>query len=136
MAHLKALFSGKSSRACKKGKPEKEGFAPTAYGMSKVCVTALSKVQQREFDNESPKRNIAVNAVCPGYCKTEMTHGKGFLTADQGADTPCYLAVTESFKGPNGALYAERTLVNWEEGSLAGEYLKKTPHLIKAMLFK
>ncbi len=52
--------------------------------MSKVALTALTKVQQKSFDSDNTKEGIIVSAVCPGYCKTDMAQGGGFLTAKQG----------------------------------------------------
>ena len=52
--------------------------------MSKVALTALTKVQQKSFDSDKTKEGIIVSAVCPGYCKTDMAQGGGFLTAKQG----------------------------------------------------
>lgn len=52
--------------------------------MSKVALTALTKLQQKHFDSNQAKRGIIVSAVCPGYCKTDMARGGGFLTAKQG----------------------------------------------------
>lgn len=51
--------------------------------MSKVGVTALTRIQQREFDKDS-RQDIIVNAVCPGYVATDMSSHKGPLTPDQG----------------------------------------------------
>lgn len=48
------------------GKNVEEGWGSSAYAVSKVGVSALTFVQQRLFDAETPNRNIAVNAVHPG----------------------------------------------------------------------
>ena len=55
-----------------------------AYSMSKVAVTALTKVQQKAFDADKSRTGIIVNSACPGYCKTDMARGGGLLTATQG----------------------------------------------------
>ena len=54
--------------------------------MSKVCLTAMTRVHQQEFDREEPKRNIVINSCCPGYVKTDMTGQWGLVNADQGTD--------------------------------------------------
>jgi NAD(P)-dependent dehydrogenase (short-subunit alcohol dehydrogenase family) len=52
--------------------------------MSKVALTALTRVQQKSIDSDKTKEGVIVSAVCPGYCKTDMARGGGFLTAKQG----------------------------------------------------
>ena len=41
----------------------------SAYGMSKVGLTALTRVQQREFDKDQ-RVDLIVNSMTPGYCNT------------------------------------------------------------------
>lgn len=55
-----------------------------AYSMSKVALTALTKVQQKDFDADTSRSGIIVSSVCPGYCKTSMAKGGGLLSATQG----------------------------------------------------
>ena len=61
--------------------------------VSKVGLSALTRIQQRDIDNETPKRNIAINSVHPGYVDTDMTSHKGVLTIEQGASAPLFLAL-------------------------------------------
>lgn len=62
-------------------------------------VSALSIIQQRIFDEESPNRNISINHVHPGYVDTDMTNHKGPLTVEQGAKSALYSALDADFKG-------------------------------------
>ena len=75
-------------RACKTDKYKTIGYPSRnpsqAYAMSKVAITSLMKLQQKNFDSDKSKKGIIVSAVCPGYCKTSMARGGGFLTAKQG----------------------------------------------------
>ncbi|CAF0828376.1 unnamed protein product [Didymodactylos carnosus] len=90
------------------------GYPNSVYGMSKLCLIAATIVQQRIFD-DNPEKDIVVNAVCPGYCKTDMTNNKGQLTPKQGADTPVYLATLEpNVKSPRGEFLGERRIIKWK----------------------
>lgn len=81
--------------------------------MSKVGLTALTRIQQRLFNSDA-RKDIVVNAVCPGYVATDMSSHKGTLTPDQGAQTPLYLSLLpEDYDGPKGELWAEMKVVNW-----------------------
>ncbi|XP_065170956.1 carbonyl reductase [NADPH] 1-like [Atheta coriaria] len=79
--------------ASKEGKNDELGWGKSAYNVSKVGVSALSRVQQRIFENSQPEKNIAVNSVHPGYVDTDMTSHKGPLTIEEGASAPLYLAI-------------------------------------------
>ncbi|KAH7987821.1 hypothetical protein HPB52_025134 [Rhipicephalus sanguineus] len=69
-------------QAAKEGKNEEKGWGHSAYNVSKVGITVLSFIQQREF-NADPREDLIVNAVHPGYVDTDMTSHKGPLTPDQ-----------------------------------------------------
>lgn len=82
--------------------------------MSKVSLIAATIIQQRSFD-QNPNRDIIVNACCPGYIKTDMTLNRGAGTAEQGADTPIYLATLgPNVKSPRGEFVAEKKIVPWK----------------------
>nr|AEE61471.1 unknown [Dendroctonus ponderosae] len=84
----------------KDNKHQEAGWGNSAYVVSKVGVSALTKIQQREFDKETPCRNISVNSVHPGYVDTDMTSHKGPWTIEQGAYAPLFLALeAENLKG-------------------------------------
>lgn len=102
-----------SSRKAKQNSHRDDGYPSTAYGMSKVALTAATFIQQRLFDEKSD-RDIVVNACCPGYINTDMTSGKGTGTPDQGADTPVYLAtLPPRVRSPRGEFVAERKILKW-----------------------
>lgn len=70
-------------RAAAEGKNKELGWGESAYVVSKVGVTALTKIQQRQFDSDS-REGIVVNAVHPGFVATDMSSYKGPLTTEQG----------------------------------------------------
>ena len=87
----------------------------SAYGMSKVGLTVLTRLQQKQFDKD-PREDIVVSALCPGYVNTDMTSHKGFLTPEQGAETPIFLALLpENFNGPKGDFWAEKKVFDWTD---------------------
>ncbi|CAG9762024.1 unnamed protein product [Ceutorhynchus assimilis] len=90
-----------------------DGWGTSAYVVSKVGVSALSFVQQRVFDAETPTRNIAVNSVHPGYVDTDMTSHKGPLTIEEGARAPLFLALEADFKGKY--VWKDSRVLDWEE---------------------
>lgn len=101
--------------AAKAGDVKSSGWPESAYGMSKVGLTAVSLVQQADIDKDSSREDIVINACCPGYVDTDMTSHKGTKTIDQGAETPTYLALLPpNEKTIRGKFVKEKEVSAWE----------------------
>ncbi|KAK7491169.1 hypothetical protein BaRGS_00017606 [Batillaria attramentaria] len=97
----------------KEGKHEAAGWPSSAYGVSKIGVTVMSFIQQRQFDAEK-REDIIVNACCPGYVNTDMSSHKGHKTIDQGAETPVMLAlIPPNASSPRGQFLSEKKVAQW-----------------------
>jgi carbonyl reductase 1 len=56
-----------------------------AYSFSKAMLTALTRIQQKKFDEDTSRPDIVVNAICPGYVGTDMTqYASGTKTTQDG----------------------------------------------------
>ncbi len=62
--------------AAKEGKHEEKGWPNSAYASSKVGLSALTVIQQREFDKDTSK-DIVINHIHPGAVQTGMSSGSG-----------------------------------------------------------
>lgn len=69
--------------AAQTGNHEKLGWPNSTYVVSKIGLSALTRIQQRHFDSDS-RADIVVNCCHPGYVDTDMTSHKGPLTIEQG----------------------------------------------------
>lgn len=74
-------------------------------------MSALSIIQQRIFDKESPNHNIAVNHVHPGYVATDMTQHKGDLAPEDGAKSILFTVLEGDFKGKY--VWSNSQIVDW-----------------------
>jgi len=108
----------------KKGTHGDHGWPNTAYGVSKVALSALSRIQQRELDASRPGDDILLNFVHPGYVDTDMSNHKGNLSPEQGAVAATWLALLPpNAKGPKGDyVWHDKTIVDWVNGPLPGSY--------------
>jgi len=88
-----------------------EGWPKSTYGVSKIGLTALTKVHAR--DESLKKRNILINACCPGYCKTDMSSMKGTRSADDGATTPVWLATLPADSKQTGTFCRDMQEITW-----------------------
>jgi len=70
-----------------KGNHSEKGWPNSTYVVSKVGLSALSRIQQREIKKDSSRPDIAVNYVHPGYVDTDMSTHKGPLSIDEGASS-------------------------------------------------
>lgn len=91
------------------------GWASTAYGMSKVGVTALAGIQQRDYDQLHPGNDVIFSACCPGFCDTDMTSHRGPRPAAEGADVAFYLATLPvKSDAQRGTFWYDRKVLSWK----------------------
>lgn len=82
------------------------GYYP-GYSISKASLNALTLMFAKELEND----RIKVNAMCPGWVKTDMGGLNAPRTVQEGADTAVWLAIDPDIK--TGKLYQDRTIINW-----------------------
>jgi NAD(P)-dependent dehydrogenase (short-subunit alcohol dehydrogenase family) len=83
----------------------------TGYPSYRISKTALNAVT-RIVANELKGTNILVNAVCPGWVKTDMGGANATRTPEQGADTIVWLATLPD-DGPTGEFFRDRQPIDW-----------------------
>ncbi|KYM92777.1 Carbonyl reductase [NADPH] 1 [Atta colombica] len=100
--------------AAKSGTHLQVGWSDSAYAASKIGVSALAGIHQSMFTADS-RKDIAVNAVHPGYVDTDATLHKGILTPDQGAVAPVYCALLPKNTEIKGKfIWYDKTLADWK----------------------
>lgn len=82
------------------------GF-PT-YRMSKSALNALTRIAAAELS----AHNIKVNAMCPGWVRTDMGGPNATRTAEEAADTALWLAALPD-TGPTGGFFRNRKPIPW-----------------------
>ncbi|CAF4956263.1 unnamed protein product [Pieris macdunnoughi] len=84
-----------------------------AYRVSKVAVSALTRVQQNDVG-----KGISINSLNPGFVRTNMTKGGGDMTVVEAGVTPVYLAldIDQSVKGKY--FWFDKTEVDWADSTL------------------
>ena len=84
------------------------GGGAAAYRLSKTALNALTRILAAELQ-DSP---VLVNAMCPGWVKTEMGGAQAPRSVEQGADTAVWLATLPD-DGPRGLFFRDRTPIDW-----------------------
>ncbi|NXE49782.1 CBR1 reductase, partial [Casuarius casuarius] len=98
----------------KKSAHEKEGWPNTAYGVSKIGVTVLSRIQAQMLNEKRKGDHILLNACCPGWVRTDMAGPRAPKSPDEGAETPVYLALLPAdAHGPHGQFVSNKTVQVW-----------------------
>ncbi|KAM3863258.1 carbonyl reductase [NADPH] 1-like [Diretmus argenteus] len=100
--------------ATKKDEHKKGGWPETAYGVSKLGLTALSMILARRLSKERPGDQILLNACCPGWVRTDMAGDKAPKSPDEGAVTPVYLALLPpGATQPHGKFVSDKEVQPW-----------------------
>ncbi|KAM6161372.1 carbonyl reductase [NADPH] 1 [Erethizon dorsatum] len=93
---------------------EKEGWPNTAYGVSKIGVTVLSRIHARKLNEQRRGDKILLNACCPGWVRTDMAGPSATKSPEEGAETPVYLALLPpDAEGPHGQFVQEKRVEQW-----------------------
>lgn len=98
-------------RAAADGACEPNGWPEHSYGMSKVALMALTRIQARAVGDK-----LLVLNCTPGWCRTDLTHGEGNRSAEEGADVIVWLASVPAKELTSGGFYGDRKLLDWESG--------------------
>jgi NAD(P)-dependent dehydrogenase (short-subunit alcohol dehydrogenase family) len=77
-----------------------------AYRVSKAALNALTRTLAWD------ERDIKVNAMCPGWVRTDMGGSGAPRSVEEGADTAVWLA-TLSDDGPTGGFFRNRKPIPW-----------------------
>lgn len=78
-----------------------------AYSLSKAALNALTVM----FSRELAEKGISVNAMCPGWVRTDMGGPDAPRSVAEGADTAVWLATEPAV--PTGKFFRDRKEVNW-----------------------
>jgi NAD(P)-dependent dehydrogenase (short-subunit alcohol dehydrogenase family) len=79
-----------------------------SYRMSKSALNALTRITA----NEVVGANIKVNAVCPGWVKTDMGGPEATRSIAEGAACPVW-AATLPENGPSGGFFRDNKPIAW-----------------------
>jgi NAD(P)-dependent dehydrogenase (short-subunit alcohol dehydrogenase family) len=84
------------------------GSSWPAYRLSKI----LLNLQTRIIAGELRGSNILINAMCPGWVRTDMGGPGAPRSVEEGADTAVWLATLPD-GGPQGGYFRDRKPIEW-----------------------
>jgi NAD(P)-dependent dehydrogenase (short-subunit alcohol dehydrogenase family) len=83
------------------------GASTPAYAISKAALNALTRIVAAEV-----RGNVKVNAVCPGWVRTDMGGPAAPRSVEQGAEGIVWLATLPD-DGPTGGFFRDRRPIPW-----------------------
>lgn len=84
------------------------GGREAGYRMSKTALNALTRILAAELKGSG----VLVNAMCPGWVRTDMGGPDAPRSVGEGADTAVWLA-TLPRRGPSGGFFRDRKRIPW-----------------------
>jgi NAD(P)-dependent dehydrogenase (short-subunit alcohol dehydrogenase family) len=77
-----------------------------AYRVSKAALNALTRTLAWD------ERDVKINAMCPGWVRTDMGGSGATRSIEEGADTAVWLATLPD-DGPTGGFFRDRKPIPW-----------------------
>lgn len=90
------------------GQLEGMGVGTPAYRISKTALNALTRM----LANELAASGVKVNAMSPGWVRTDLGGPRAPRTVEDAADTAVWLATLPD-DGPTGAFFKDRAPIAW-----------------------
>jgi NAD(P)-dependent dehydrogenase (short-subunit alcohol dehydrogenase family) len=83
------------------------GGGDVAYRVSKTALNSITAVMAADLSGTSVK----VNAMCPGWVKTDMGGPGAPRTVEKGAETAVWLALEKNI--PSGKFFRDKKIIEW-----------------------
>jgi NAD(P)-dependent dehydrogenase (short-subunit alcohol dehydrogenase family) len=90
------------------GQLDDMGDGVAGYRVSKAALNALTRMLAAATKDDG----ILVNAMCPGWVRTDMGGADASRSVEQGADTAVWLAMLPH-DGPTGGFFRDRKPIPW-----------------------
>jgi NAD(P)-dependent dehydrogenase (short-subunit alcohol dehydrogenase family) len=90
------------------GQLEDMGDGTPAYRASKTALNALTRM----FSEATRRDNILVNALCPGWVRTDMGGASATRGVEKAAETAIWLATLPG-GGPTGGFFRDKRRISW-----------------------
>jgi NAD(P)-dependent dehydrogenase (short-subunit alcohol dehydrogenase family) len=92
------------------GVHEQHGWPSSAYKVSKAGLNAYTRLLAIRLRDEP--RGILINAVCPGWVRTDMGGQHATRSPEEGAKSVVWAALLAS-NGPSGGFFRDGRPIEW-----------------------
>jgi len=100
-----------------------KGWPNSTYVVSKVGLSAMTRIQQQKVSEDPNLKDVAINHVHPGYVDTDMSSHKGPKTIDEGAQSTLFAATLPPNTDVKGQyIWSDCQIVDWVNGPCPGNW--------------
>ena len=78
----------------------------SSYIIAKAAMNAYTRILAKKYPT------FCINAVCPGFCRTDITGNVGLISAAEGAENPVRLALLPK-DGPSGCFFYQKEMTSF-----------------------
>jgi carbonyl reductase 1 len=93
----------------RRGRHSEEGWPTSAYGVSKAALNALVRIMAPRL----AVRGVRINAVCPGWVRTDMGGPGAPRSLAEGAASILWAAVLDGENAPTGGFFRDGKPIPW-----------------------
>ena len=96
-----------------------KGWPDHTYAVSKIGLSALTRIQQQKLTENPDLKDVVINHVHPGYLNTDLTRHKGTMTIDEGAKSSIFAATLPPNTDIKGQyIWSDCQIVDWVHGPI------------------
>lgn len=105
--------------SAQEGNHADKGWPNSTYVVSKIGLSALTRIQHNEMVKDGKQKDVAINHIHPGYVDTDMSSHRGKLSIEEGARASIFAATLPPNTDVKGQyIWFDCSIIDWVNGPM------------------